>query len=404
MRRPAARGRSARMKSLESATSELEPPFAVVDLDAFDTNASRLVARTGGTATIRLASKSLRCRGLIDRALSLDGYRGILALTLPEAIWLADQHEDIVVGYPTADRAALTMLCSDDRLASRVTIMIDSTDQLEYIDEVVPSVRSSIRVCLDMDASLEFLGGRVHLGPLRSPVHSVAAAAELARHIDRRRGFDLVGVMSYEGQIAGIGDDQPGNSLARAALRAVQGTSARELRTRRAEAVAAVRAIAPLHFVNGGGTGSIEQTASETAITEVGAGSGLYGPALFDHYRRFRPEPAAFFVNSVVRKPSASTATVLGGGWVASGPVGTDRLPTVAWPHGLELTSREAAGEAQTPLVGPSAASLRVGDRVWFRHAKAGELCERVDVLHLVSGDRLVGELPTYRGEGFAFL
>lgn len=58
----------------------------------------------------------------------------------------------------------------------------------------------------------------------------------------------------------------------------------------------------------------------------------------------------------------------------------------------------------QTPLSGAAAATLQVGDRVWFRHAKAGELCERVNELHLVEGDAVVATVPTYRGEGQAFL
>ncbi|RST23924.1 amino acid deaminase/aldolase, partial [Streptomyces sp. WAC04770] len=121
-------------------------------------------------------------------------------------------------------------------------------------------------------------------------------------------------------------------------------------------------------------------------------------------YRGFRPRPAAFFVQSVVRRPSAARATVLGGGWPASGAAGRDRLPTPVWPPGLRLTRLEGAGEVQTPLTGPGAAGLAVGDRVWFRHTKAGELCERVDALHLVDGDRVVDVLPTYRGEGRALL
>jgi D-serine deaminase-like pyridoxal phosphate-dependent protein len=219
-----------------------------------------------------------------------------------------------------------------------------------------------------------------------------------------RAGFALVGVMSYEGQIAGMGDNQPGSPLKRLAVRAMQRLSARELAERRAAAIAAVEAVAPLEFVNGGGTGSIEQTASEHVITEIGAGSGLYGPGLFDYYRHFRPRPAAYFVMSVVRRPTARIATVLGGGWVASGPSGTDRLPTPSWPQGLRMNPLEGAGEVQTPVLGAAAHGLRLGDHVWFRHAKAGELCERVNVLHLVSGSRIVERVPTYRGEGHAFL
>jgi D-serine deaminase-like pyridoxal phosphate-dependent protein len=393
-----------RMRALAEATAQLEPPFAVVDLDAFDANAADLTKRAGGRATIRLASKSVRCRALIDRALSRDGYRGVLGFTLPEALWLARTHDDIVVAYPTSDRQALRRLAADPHLASRITLMIDCVEQLDLIDTAVGAAQAPIKVCLDLDASLELARGRVHLGPLRSPVRTPAQAAELARQVVKRDSVILDGLMSYEGLIAGLGDNQPGPVLKRTVLRAIQHRSARELSARRAEVVAAVRDVAPLRFVNGGGTGSIESTCAEAAITEIGAGSGLYGPALFDHYRGFRPIPAAFFVLPVVRRPNTRAATALGGGWIASGPMGKDRLPTPAWPPGLRFSPLEGAGEVQTPLLGPAAARLAVGDRVWLRHAKAGELCERVNELHLVQGDRIVDQVPTYRGEGHAFL
>jgi D-serine deaminase-like pyridoxal phosphate-dependent protein len=139
-------------------------------------------------------------------------------------------------------------------------------------------------------------------------------------------------------------------------------------------------------------------------VTEVAAGSGLFAPALFDRYRSFAPTPAAFFAIPVVRRPSPGVATALGGGYVASGPPARDRLPEPVYPPGLRLDPREGAGEAQTPLLGPAADSLRVGDRVWMRHAKAGELCERFSSLFLVSGERILEEVPTYRGEGRCFL
>lgn len=387
---------------LQRATADLEPPFAVLDVGALRRNAADMVRRAAGKP-IRLASKSVRSRPVIKAVLALDGFKGILAFTLPEALWLAEEFDDIFVGYPTADRAALRKLAADEQLAGRVTLMVDSVEHLDYIESAVPEGGEPLRICLDLDASLRVLGGRVHLGPRRSPAHGPADLQRLAREVVGRDGFRLVGVMSYEGQIAGVGDNAPGSPLKRAAVRTMQRVSAQELRERRAAAVAAVEAVAPLEFVNGGGTGSLEATSAEDAVTELGAGSGLYSPGLFDHYQGFRHRPAAYFVLPVVRRPADGIVTVLGGGWVASGPIGKDRLPTPAWPTGLKLTATEGAGEVQTPLVGPGAANLRIGDRVWFRHAKAGELCERVDVLHLVDGDQLVGEVPTYRGEGKDF-
>ena len=85
-------------------------------------------------------------------------------------------------------------------------------------------------------------------------------------------------------------------------------------------------------------------------------------------------------------------------------PPEASRVPTPHLPSGLHLDRFEGAGEVQTPLLGPGAASLTVGDRVYFRHAKAGEMCERFESLQLIAGYGIVEELPTYRGEGQCFL
>ena len=282
--------------------------------------------------------------------------------------------------------------------------MIDAVEQLDLIDDVVPPAqRPELRVCLDVDASLRLAGGRVHVGVRRSPVHSAGEAAALARAVVARRGFRLVGLMAYEAQIAGVQDDRRRAAPTASPSAGCRRRPARELAGRRAAVVAAVAGVAPLEFVNGGGTGSLERTSAEAAVTEVAAGSGLDSPALFDGYRTFAARPAAFFAVPVTRVPAPGLVTVAGGGWVASGPPGADRLPVPTYPAGLRWLPTEGTGEVQTPLRGPGTAHLRVGDRVWFRHAKAGELCEHVDVLHTLAGDSLTGALPTYRGEGRTF-
>ncbi|MEV4654977.1 amino acid deaminase/aldolase [Micromonospora sp. NPDC049301] len=391
---------------LDRATAHLDPPYAVVDLTAFDANSDALADRAAGKP-VRLASKSVRSRELISRALARPGWRGVMAFTLPEAIWLvrAGVSDDVLVAYPSADRVALAELAADPALAAAITLMIDGTGQLDLIDAVrAPGQRAELRLCLDLDASWRPLRGRVHVGVRRSPVHSARAAGALAATLAGRAGFRLVGLMSYEAQIAGLGDAPPGQTLLAGAIRLAQRGSYRELLARRSAAVAAVREHADLEFVNGGGTGSVAATSADPAVTEVTAGSGLYGPTLFDAYRAWRPTPAAFFACAVVRRPTPELATVLGGGWIASGPAADSRLPRPWLPAGLKLVGTEGAGEVQTPLSGAAAATLRIGDRVWFRHAKAGELCERVNELHLVDGDTVVATVPTYRGEGQAFL
>ncbi|NUT34812.1 MAG: amino acid deaminase/aldolase [Hamadaea sp.] len=389
--------------AMDAATAALDPPFAVAQLDALRHNTHDLLRRAHGVP-VRVASKSIRSREVIAALLRVPGYRGVLAYTLREALWLAETCDDVVVGYPSADRAALARLAADERLAARVTLMVDAVDQLDLIDAVVPQPgRPALRVCLELDSSYRsrLLG---HVGVWRSPVRDAAQAAALARAILARPGFTLVGMMGYEAQIAGLGNAPAGRPLRGKLLRAIQRASLAELLDRRAAAVAAVRAIAPLEFVNGGGTGSLEVTAGDPSVTELTAGSGLFGPHLFDNYAHFSPAPAAAFALSVVRRPAPDRVTLLGGGWIASGPPGADRLPQIAWPSELRMVDREGAGEVQTPVVGAAAALLAVGDRVWLRHTKAGELCEHVDELHIVAGDAVVGEVATYRGEGKVFL
>lgn len=383
--------RAALRRRYDEATAHLEPPFAAIDLAAFRANAADLVRRAQGMP-IRVASKSVRVRALLDEALKTPGFAGTMAFTLPEALWLAGLgYEDLLVAYPTVDRGALAALGASEDLSRRVMVMVDSVEHLDLIAAVRPAV--PIRVCLDLDASWRL--GPAHLGVRRSPVHSPEQAVALARAALRRDEVRLVGIMSYEAQIAGLGNKAPH-------IAAMQRGSAAELAARRAKAVAQVRELAPLEVVNGGGTGSFETSRTESALTEVTAGSGLYGPTLFDGYRAFSPTPAAFFVLPVVRVPAPGMVTVLGGGYVASGPAKKDRQPTPYLPEGLSLLGTEGAGEVQTPLSG--ARGLGLGDRVWFRHAKAGELCERFDRVHLIEGTEVVGTVPTYRGEGQAFL
>jgi D-serine deaminase-like pyridoxal phosphate-dependent protein len=235
-------------------------------------------------------------------------------------------------------------------------------------------------------------------------VHTVEQAVALGREIEQRPQIELDALMAYEGQISGVGDRPPGRRLRGAAIRFMQRRSAAELAERRGAIVAALGEFVELQIVNGGGTGSLELTGAEEAVTEVTAGSGFYAPALFDHYGRFSLTPAAGFALPIVRKYAPEVATALGGGYLASGTGDPGRLPAPWLPAGLEFDSDEGAGEVQTPLVGDAAANLAIGDRAYLRHAKAGELCEHFNALHLVEGEEIVDIVPTYRGDGQTFL
>jgi D-serine deaminase-like pyridoxal phosphate-dependent protein len=391
----------------ERALAGIEAPFALLDLDAFWANGDDMLRRAGGKP-IRVASKSVRCRPLLERILARDpGFQGLLTYTLPETLWLADNGlEDLVVAYPTADRTALAELArlTDSQPDRAPVVMVDCVEQLRLIESARGAQGAPVRVCLELDVGYWPAGGRLRIGPKRSPIRTPAQAVALAQAIEQQPAVRLVGIMAYEGHIAGVGDRPPGKRLQARVIASLQRRSAAEIRERRAAVVAAVSEITPLEFVNGGGTGSLHTTATEPAVTELAAGSGFYAPTLFDAYSAFKLRPAAMFALPVVRKPSPAIATALGGGYLASGVGEPSRVPSPYLPAGLHLDRFEGAGEVQTPLLGDAAHALDVGDRVYFRHAKAGELCERFNSLYVVEGDRVRDQVPTFRGEGRCFL
>jgi D-serine deaminase-like pyridoxal phosphate-dependent protein len=385
---------SAPYDRLLRATAALDTPFAVLDGPALWGNADDLVRRAAGVP-VRVASKSVRVRALVERTLAHEGFAGVMSYSLAESNWLVDHGaDDVLLAYPTTSAAALADLVADERRLAAITLMVDSTESLDHLDHLLGPGHPTLRVCLDVDASLRL--GPVHLGVRRSPVHTARQARRLAAAIEARPGFDLVGVMFYDAQIAGLPDTSP-------AVRLVKRRSAAELLDRRGRVVEAVGRHARLEIVNAGGTGSLEVTGADPAITELTAGSGLFSPTLFDNYDAYDARAAAYYVLSVVRRPARDIATLYSGGYIASGPAKKSRQPTPTWPSGLSLVGTEGAGEVQTPVRGKAARDLRIGDRVVMRHAKAGEMCERFDRVALVDADGGVELLPTYRGEGKNF-
>lgn len=379
-----------RLTAALGTLSDVATPLVMVDLDAFDANADDLVRRAAGYP-IRLASKSVRVRTLVERGLAREGFAGVMGYHVREGMWLARHGvDDVYVAYPSVDVEALREIAGDELLRERVTVTVDSPEHLEVLAR---AGANGVRVALDVDASLRL--GRVHVGARRSPLRTPDDASRLARAA-QGQGLRVVGLMFYDAQIAGVPDSSR-------AVRLMKRRSGDELLERRGLVVAAVRQVADLAFVNGGGTGSLHTTGTDPALTELAAGSGLIGPTLFDGYDDFSLRPAMAFALPVVRRPGRGYVTCFEGGYIASGPAGADRVPTPVWPRGLRLVGTEGTGEVQTPLRGSAADRLALGDHVWFRHAKAGEVCERFDEVVLHRGGEVVDVVPTYRGEGTCF-
>ena len=379
-------------------------PLAYVDLALLMANADDLVARSGGKP-IRLASKSIRCRDVLRRILDHNPtFQGVLCFSAGEAAHLAAHgFDDLVIAYPTVDAHDIAAVCVQVARGAKICFMVDEAGHLPPLISAAATHSVELAVAIDLDMSSRFPG--LHFGVHRSPVFEVSTALALADAIFKSPRLRLDGLMGYEAQIAGLQDHAPGQILKSAAVRLLKTRSDRELRARRGAVVRALRDRGHvLRFVNGGGTGSLESTRDDAVVTELAAGSGLYGPILFDGYERFKLRPAAGFALPVVRRPAPGIYTCFGGGWIASGAAGPDRLPRPYLPTGARLLATEGAGEVQTPIALAGPDTLELGDPVCFRHAKAGELCEHVPELLLLGPDGARERVPTYRGDGFAFV
>ena len=379
-------------------------PFAYLDLDLFDQNIRQIAARAGGKR-VRLASKSLRSVSVIRRIFASNPcFQGIMCYTAPEAVYLASQgFDDLLVGYPAWNEQDIAAVARAVAAGTHITLMVDSREHVEQVETV--ALRQGVRLplCLEIDMSMNLPG--LHFGVWRSPLRTPEQARPVIERIISSPHLWLDGLMGYEAQIAGIGDNFPGHAPKNAIVRGLKRRSIREVAGRRAALVELLRTydLSP-RFVNGGGTGSLATTSREPVVTEITVGSGFYAPALFDNYRDFRYQPAAGFAIEIVRHPRPSIYTCLGGGYIASGSVGPEKQPQPYQPHGARLVSLEGAGEVQTPIRYEGTIPLKPGDPIFMRHSKAGELCERFKRLLLVKDGAIVDEVTTYRGDGQCFI
>ena len=396
-----------------TALEGVEAPFAYVDLDAFELNAGALLAEAG-SMPIRVATKSIRCTALICHALELDPrFQGAMAFSVREALHLAAQGvDDVLIAYPSVEPAALADLAAwlRDDPGDVIRPMVDCLKHAERIGAAAAAAGTQIRVCVDVDTAWQPFGRRgPAIGSKRSSLRTPAQVAALIREAAAVEGVRVDAVMAYDGQIAGVGNQPPGRRLRARAIAFMQRRSLLELEARIPKVIAAAREAIEatgerLALVNVGGTGSLSRIRDLPGATELAAGSGFYAPTLFDAYAHLYLTPAAFFALPVVRTPAEGVVTVSGGGYIASGAIGPDRLPSPVYPADLAFDANEGAGEVQTPLTGEGTRWLTLGDRVVFRHAKAGELCERFERLHLIRAGGVVDVVPTYRGEGHTFL
>ncbi|MEH6941279.1 amino acid deaminase/aldolase [Bacillus sp. JJ722] len=378
-------------------------PALLLDNAAFESNCKSIAAKANGKR-IRIATKSIRSIKVLQRILTSDSvYQGLMCFSPREALFLIEKgFDDLLIGYPCWDKEALLEIAKHNQNGKKIICMVDSKVHIDFFERIGKEVNGKLYLCIDVDMSTKF--GNLHFGVRRSPLSDEESVLAIARKIKQSEHLELIGVMGYEAQIAGVGEQMPSQRMKNKVVAYMKRKSINEIATRRKEIVEVLQQEGfTLTFVNGGGTGSVDSTSSEDVVTEISVGSGIYSPMLFDYYSSFQYKPALFFALPIVRIPTPNIYTCLGGGYIASGPAGKDKVPQPVYPKGGKLLSLEGAGEVQTPVYFEQA-KLQIGDPIVFRAAKAGEICERFQEILCISNGQILDRYDTYRGEGVCFL
>lgn len=383
---------------------DLQHPLAYVDVDLLDENIHSILARAK-QKQIRLASKSIRCTAVLKHILnSSKQFQGIMTFSAQEVVMLSQQgFDDLLMGYPIMNLSDLNAIAQEIENGKQIVLMVDKPVHLQIIQQAADVNQQQFKICIDLDLSIDYPG--LHFGVWRSSITNMQQLQVFLEEIKKYNGVELVGLMGYEAQVAGVGNQQQGQALKNKVIQQLQKSAIKKIAAKRAKAIDIIKKEGfNLILVNGGGTGSIESTIEEDVVTEVTVGSGFYNSHLFDNYHQFQHQPAAGFALQITRNPKANIYTCAGGGYIASGAIEQSKAPKPYLPHNCKLDKLEGAGEVQTPIHYAGQQKLNIGDSIFFRHAKAGELCERFNSLHLIKNGQIIDEVKTYRGQGYCFL
>jgi len=449
--------------------NKLSVPSMFIDLDVFEANVKMMAAvAKRNHKTLRMATKSIRCPHLIRHAMKVaDGtFKGLMCFSVQEANALMeyavneDQHQeedstfdlrsafnDILIAYPTVSESDIETAFRMTQKGVDISLMIDCVQHIRILDaicnriycesspnhsddrkdSVEHSALRKVSVCIDLDLSYRIKCIGLCIGPRRSNIYDEYDLNCILDAILQSKFLKLSGAMGYEAQVAGVMDDNPfaSNWMVRRLKPVLQS----DCNERRRSMVQFIRNkihlinegghddgigappfmtennLDSFRFVNGGGTGNLEEATGDATCTEVSAGSGLLQSKIFDYYLNSQCRPAAAFALQITRiSVDEGYINCQSGGFIASGSPGKDREPVPFLPRKQIVGPFEdiGYGEVNTPLRVRDAAAFHYGDPVFFRPAKAGEIAERFNEYVLKRGDTLCGTVKTYRGMGFA--
>jgi len=363
-------------------------PSAWLDMDALDHNIT-LVNQKTKSVQLRLATKSIRSIDVLHYIKDKSpNFIGLMSYAADESVYLLENgFDNILCAYPTLDMASVAATFDYTKQGATMIWMVDRPEHVDVLNEVGKIHDVVIDVCLDINMSMPL--PKLYFGTKRSALMTIKDVKKLLKHIKKCRHINVSAAMGYEAQIAGLPEHLPGKALLSPAIRLLKSRSQRQVSKRRRSIVEYLNKQGyTLKLVNGGGSGSMDFTSSQPEVSEITVGSAYYKPAYFDYMDSMHEfQPAAGFVLPVTRQPEKNVITCHSGGFIASGATGADKAPVIHYPEYLSLLNDEGFGEVQTPMAisktrkNGNTPRFSIGDVVWCRHAKAGELCEHFNEL-----------------------
>ncbi|WP_333613569.1 alanine racemase [Psychrobacter sp.] len=363
-------------------------PSAWLDMDALDHNIT-LVNQKTKSVQLRLATKSIRSIDVLHYIKDKSpNFIGLMSYAADESVYLLENgFDNILCAYPTLDMVSVTATFNHTKQGATMIWMVDRPEHVDVLNEVAKAHDVIIDVCLDINMSMPL--PKLYFGTKRSALMSIKDVKKLLKHIKKYPNIKVSAAMGYEAQIAGLPEHLPGKTVLSPAIRLLKNRSQKQVSKRRRSIIDYLKNQGyTLKLVNGGGSGSMDFTSSQPEVSEITVGSAYYKPAYFDYMDSMHEfKPAAGFVLPVTRQPEKGVITCHSGGFIASGATGADKAPVIHYPKHLSLLNDEGFGEVQTPMaIGKTdnddeMPRLNIGDMVWCRHAKAGELCEHFNEL-----------------------
>lgn len=392
-------------------------PSMFVDSVQLDCNieaVKKLAARHG--KTVRIATKSIRVPALLKRILvkGAPEIAGLMCYCVKEAHYLYHDQElnGLLVAYPTCQRSDVVMAWEMTQAGVDIALMVDSIEQVDVMHKFIQDEMAKgspqenflpLKLCIDVDMSYR-LFDQIHLGVQRSSCRSLVQFDALVKHIaGDSRPFVLHSVMGYEAQLT-IPDLLPNSYLQNYFRGLFKSLSFADVVEKRQEIRDyLVQNNIAISYFNGGGSATALRTLTDLSVTELTVGSGFFQSHIFDyHQERMETEGALAFGLAISRKPEPGVYTMQSGGFIASGTPSVLSNPTFL-DESCDTFPGEGFGEVQTPFTSPH--SFTLGQPVFFRPAKAGEIAEHFKKYYLVdlASREVIAKHKTYRGDGKRF-